>query len=470
MKPVWLALDVGTHAVRAALVDESGTLDSVFLEPVGLRRLDARRVEQDPQALLGALRKVIDQALATDGVQVMGAGLACQRSTVVAWRRDEGAALGHALSWQDTRGFAQVADLAEQAPLVRARSGLVLSPHYGASKLRWLQEHHGDVPDLCLSPLVTYLLHHLLQGGPCVCDESNAGRTQLWNLRQRQWDEELLQLFGVQQRYLPEVLPTLAEFGRLRQGGIPLRAVAGDQNAALMGTLPPDTRDALLANLGSGAFVLGFADADTAAPQALLEGLAYSSEQLMQPIWEGTVNGAGLALSWFADQPEVTALGGEKYLLSQLPTWLADEDCCGTLFRNTIGGVGSPFWRSGVSPGFLPDGTGVAARAVAVVESIGFLTAINVELLRRAQPRTRRILVTGGLARLAGLCQRLADLQQLPVARLAQTEATLLGCARLASRFAVPLAQMDDTLDNFQPRENRGLLGRMTQFQDWLMA
>jgi glycerol kinase len=467
MSGVWLALDVGTHAVRAALVDESGKLGPVFLENVGLRRLDERQVEQDPVEILGALRRVIDQTLNSSRAPVLAAGFACQRSTVVAWQRESGATLGPALSWQDTRGFAQVAQLADVEPQVRARSGLVLSPHYGASKLRWLQERHGSVPDLCLSPLITYLLHHLLQDGPCFCDEGNAGRTQLWNLRQRCWDQTLLDLFGVRRAYLPEVKPTLAVYGRLRQGGIPLKAVAGDQNAALMGTLSPDARDSLLVNLGSGAFVLGFSDADAVAPEGLLEGLAYSSDHYLQPICEGTVNGAGLAVSWFAAQPDVVTQGGEEWLLSQLPAWLDSKDCCGTLFRNTIGGLGSPFWRSGIPPAFTSDQSDLSARAVAVLESIVFLTSVNLSLLRRAQSQTRRILVTGGLARLTGLCQRFADLQQLPVVRLAQTEATLVGCARLASGFAVPLAEAAERV--FQPQENLALQRRLRQFQEWLV-
>lgn len=465
MDGAWLAVDVGTHAVRAAPVYADGTLGQICMETVGLHRLDERQVEQDPVAILDALRRVVEGALHIGGAQWCGVGLACQRSTVVAWRRASGAALGPALSWQDTRGFAQVAHLARHEPLVHARSGLVLSPHYGASKLRWLQQRHAGEPDLCLSPLVSYLLHHLLREAPAVCDESNAGRTQLWNLRRRCWDPDLLELFGVDPTHLPEVVPTQSVFGRLRQGDLPLQAVAGDQNAALIGTLAPQCRDAVLANLGSGAFVLGLADGDSAAPERLLEGLAYSDARDCQRIHEGTVNGAGLALSWFAARPEVAAQGGEAWLFAQLPAWL-DRDGGGTLFRNTIGGLGSPFWRPGSSPEFAPAGCDLPARAVAVVESIVFLTALNLRPLLRNRPQVQRILVTGGLARLAGLCQRLADLQQLPVMRLAQTEATLMGCARLASGFTVPLSEGVEEV--FRPRENRPLQLRLERFRDWL--
>lgn len=463
----WLALDVGTHAVRAGVVLADGHLASLVQRPLALHRLDEHRVEQDPEQIVSTLHEVIAQVSADKSVVLQGAGLACQRSTVVAWQRDTGRALSPALSWQDTRGWRQVEALHARQADIRMRSGLVLSPHYGASKLHHLQVQHAHQRGLCLSPLVTYLLNHLLRQRPHVCDEGNAGRTQLWNLSERRWDPYLLERFAVEPRYLPQVLPTFAPYGELRQVPIPLQAVAGDQNAALCGTLAIDQHERVLANLGSGAFVLTFSG-DGQPPDGLLGGLAYSTTADCRRIWEGTVNGAGLALSWLAGQPHIREKGGEDWLFAQLPAWLDDHELLRepVIFHNLVGGLGSPFWRSGGEVGFAPAVIDPARQAVALVESIGFLVAINIARLRAAKPSISTICVTGGLARLDGLCQRLADLLQLPVVRLTQPEATMVGCARMASAFAVPLTAAEE--QRFEPGRQPDLERRFRVFGDWL--
>lgn len=350
-----LAIDVGTHAARAAIV-EMGRVVLSEVVPVALHRIDQVRVEQDPTEILAAtqsaVRNVLAQA-AKAGLEPHRAALATQRSTVLAWNRHTGQALSPALSWQDTRAADQLAKLREHEQDIKRRSGLALSPHYGASKLRWLlsQDPALEPADACLGPLVSYLLFHLLNDSPCVCDESNAARTQLWNLRERRWDKTLCRLFGVPQVFLPALRPIQHNYGKLRESGLPLAAVCGDQNAAFFAFAATGEKGKsmrALVNAGSGAFVLADCasgkdteDSGKDTEDKLLVSLYRSDQRTMDLLVEGTVNGAGTALDWFYSRAIAGTGTSQQVFYNVLPSWLAAVKQP-PLFINSIGGLGSP--------------------------------------------------------------------------------------------------------------------------------
>jgi glycerol kinase len=486
MNPLVLAIDVGTHAARAAIVDvAAGQIHLSCSEDIGLNRIDAARVEQDPQEILSATLAAVAQVMAKAADKELvpaKAAVVTQRSTVVAWNRETGEALTPALSWQDTRAADQVAALAENRLDIKRRSGLVLSPHYGASKMRWMLTEYGAAwqpISVCISPLVSYLLFHLLDGKPCVCDESNAGRSQLWNLQARQWDPVLCDYFAVPQAYLPELLPIQANYGRLAEHGVPVTAVAGDQNAAFNAFASGSgsgTGDCALVNIGSGAFVLSPYAGTHAPSDDLLVSLYRSNDRTFDLLLEGTVNGAGTALDWCyndwrrsqSESPEVAAdaLTREKFYRA-LPIWLANTPKP-PLFFNCIGGLGSPFWRQGLSPYFSDPAADLPARAAAVVESIVFLVFANIRLMQPLQPNLKELLVTGGVAQLDGLCQKLANLAGVPVVRPKESEATVLGAAVLASGWTLAGAVEPQRI--FAPEADTFLHGRFKDFLIFLNA
>ena len=431
-----LAIDQGTHATRALVFDECGRVLAEARQTVGLRTWEGGCVEQDPNEILRSLDRVLEQLFQLEDVDpgdISAAGLATQRSSVVAWRRS-GEALSPILSWQDTRAEAGVDALSGHADEIRARTGLRLSPHYGASKIRWLLANNPELEgpartgDLLVGPLAGFVLQHLSDGLPGRVDEANASRTLLWNLHQRRWDPWLLDLFGIPDSVLPNTRPVCASFGRLRRWNIPIKAVGGDQGAALYAFGPPSTNE-LYVNVGTGAFVLLplAPRTGTAGPaeDRLLNTVTTSDSGRVSAALEGTVNGAGAALAWLAGQIKV----GDVWSL--LPESL-ERVRRPPLFLNSIGGLGSPWWRAGPCPGLVGPrkrfGDPLAAVA-AVTESILFLIERNVELLQAMQQEIRGIRISGGLARFDLLCQRLADLSGLPVTRAAEVEASARGIA-----------------------------------------
>ncbi len=461
--PLTLVIDQGTHATRAFAFDEDGRVRASAFREVALRGSGSAQVEQDAEEIAASVDEVVQAVLADTTVRRLGvarAGLTTQRSTVVAWDRRTGSPLGPALSWQDRRVVGWLSALDVHADEIKRRTGLRLTPHYGAGKLRWYLDHLPAVSKaqregyLTFGPLASFLLFHLLKERPLLVDHVNAQRTQLWNLETRDWDPWLLNLFGVPVQALPACRPVCHDYGRLRLIDIPLTAVNGDQNSAIY-SLGRPRRDTAIVNLGTGAFILLLTGSQPMRHPALLSGLASSHKNRGEYLIEGTVNGAGAALDWAANQwnlPDITV---------HLSTWLARADDP-PVFINTIGGLGSPWWRSGPAPTLVGDGK-PWQKAVAVAESIVFLLQANLDAMVEANLTINQLQVSGGLARSDGICQRLADMTQRPVYRPVETEATARGIAWLAagSPSHWPKPGRDRV---FTPRLNESLVARYRRF------
>lgn len=466
--PFTLVVDQGTHATRAFAFDEDGRIRASAYAPIALDRYSADKIEQDPAEILNSMHRVVGKVLADETVQRHGvarAGMATQRSSVVPWDRESGIALAPVLSWQDRRAAAWLAQFEGQAAAIKARNGLPLSPHYGASKLRWLLDNVVEVRAarqegrLALGPLASFLLFHLVRDQPFVVDDANAARTQLTNIDTRDWDPWLLDLFGVPQKLLPACRPIESKYGVMEAPGIgteiPVTAVNGDQNAAVYSLGGPEPGTAIV-NLGTGAFVLMPTGAQRVTHPGLLSGLASSDGHTGDYTIEGTVNGAGAALSWAAERWEIADIP------EHLDEWLqrAAEP---PIFLNAIGGLGSPFWRAGPEPAIIGDGAPWQA-VVAVAESILFLLQANLNAMRSVGLAVERIQIGGGLARTDGLCQRLADLSGAVVYRPAETEATARGIAWLAAGRPSHWPQAEPGM-TFDPRPNPGLVERYERFR-----
>ena len=469
-----LALDQGTLSSRALVFDGNGSLVHLEQQAIALRRIDQRRVEQDPDEILQSMQSVLGACLGNCSIpasRISAAGLATQRSSIVAWRPSDGQALSPVLSWQDTRGHDWLARFGDQASRIEDITGLRLSAHYGVSKIAFLLEHNEQVSraaaqgDCVITPLASFLLYHLADEQKPVIDIANASRTLLCDLSTADWSMQLLDLFGIEADILPACRPVRADYGRLRATAIPLKAVNGDQTAALYCNGEPST-DRLQVNLGSGAFVLAPIDRQQIEQPGfkadrLLAGIAYSDASELDYIIEGTVNGAASALDWLCRRhglPVDSRLDG-KHLEQQV----------NVVFINAIGGLGSPLWRSDIAPVFVdlngrPIHPGFEQAYIAVLESIVFLLQLNIERLRRFKTQLTAMEISGGLSRVDRINQALADMTGLPVARRDIAEATARGIAWLAGDQ--PSAWVDGGIDKrWSPRANPRLKQRFELFK-----
>ncbi|NND61201.1 MAG: hypothetical protein HKN49_13135 [Gammaproteobacteria bacterium] len=448
-----LAIDQGGQSTRACLFDGRGNLLAAARRSISTRRDGQLRVEHDPDELADSVDSVCREVLA-NGPDADVAALATQRSSVVCWDRITGEALSPVLSWQDRRAGDLLARYAPSGEVIADITGLVASPHYGASKLRWCLENLPAVARaagdgrLALGPVASFLLFRNLAGSPLVCDPVNASRTLLWNVSSGDWSTQLTTAFGVPKQFLPVCVGNRAAFGTLQS--VPLEVCTGDQAAAVFAHGQLQTNRVYI-NIGTGAFLLAPVDALPASSQ-LLRSVAWVDDSQRSVVLEGTVNGAASALS--VVQPS-TATGDIDSAAASLGN--ADDL---PFFLNGVSGIGSPHWVAHMPSRFIGEGD-KAAQLTAVLESILFLLQDN--LVEIPDWEQREIIVSGGLARADGLCQGLADLSGRVVWRSAQAEATISGLARLAAGLPGnwPIAESQ----RFNPQPGSKLPNRYRQWQ-----
>ncbi|NUO34585.1 MAG: hypothetical protein HOQ27_05910, partial [Dermatophilaceae bacterium] len=367
------------------------------------------------------------------------------RETVVCWSRSAGRPLGPALGWQDARTAAWCADLTDREPAaaatVRQRTGLSLDPMFSAPKFRSLIDAAvaggADPGDVAVGTVDSWLVWRLT--GQHVSELGNASRTLLLDLASLTWHDELLSLFGIDAKHLPELRPSDASFGvtstqhgRLR-AGVPLVAVLADSHAALYhhGCTTPGTGKA---TYGTGTSVMSPTTDPRPGPHGIATTVAWHVGDRATYAREGNIVASGSALDWMASTlgaPEGTA--GGAYL-----TALAHEvsDSGGVSFVPAFSGLGAPYWDRaavGVLVG-VSGGTTRGHLARAALDAVAHQVADVVEAMESdGSTRIDTLHADGGATASQLLMQIQADLLARPLEVAGSPAASALGAARLAA-------------------------------------
>jgi glycerol kinase len=436
-----LVLDEGTTSTRAIVYAPDGTVLHLTQAELTQHYPQPGWVEHDAldiwERTLACARRVIDQAGGPGRIAALG--ITNQRETVVAWDRRTGQPITRAIVWQDRRTAPFCAQLREQGceEAVQALTGLVIDPYFSGSKMRWILDHvpaareSGDA--LAFGTVESWLVWKLT-GGLHVSDASNASRTQLLALDGEDWDEGLLDLFGVPRRALPTVVDTHGEIGRcdpaVLGAGIPISGLAGDQQAATIGQhclAIGDTK----ATFGTGAFVLTNMGAQLPRSSHRLLGtvLCQQAGQRTYAL-EGSIFVAGSLIKWLRDELGVIRTACESEQLAR-----AVPDNGGVLFVPALAGLGAPHWKpeaTGVVAG-LTQGTSRAHIVRAAMESLAHQCHDLQHAFAADGAAWTTLRIDGGMSANNWIAQDLADVLSLPVERPADTETTALGAAMLAS-------------------------------------
>jgi glycerol kinase len=324
--------------------------------------------------------------------------------------------------WQDRRTAERCAELDPE--LIRAKTGLVPDPYFSATKLEWLLREHGGREGLAFGTVDSFLVWRLTGGEHHVIDRTNASRTMLVDLETLDWDDELLELFGVDRSLLPRIVGSADEVGEGELNGrtVAIRGIAGDQQAALYGQgchRPGEGK----ATYGTGSFVLVHTGDDASPPpHGLLKTAAADGYAL-----EGAVLVAGAAIQWIRDGLGVIASAAETEAMAR-----SVDSTGGVHFFPALTGLGSPWWDSGARGLVcgITRGTTRAHLVRAALEAIAHQVADVVDALPEPLATLR---VDGGATANGFLMQFQADLLGVPVEVAAEREATALGAAALAA-------------------------------------
>ena len=440
-----VALDAGTSSVRAIAFDARGEVVDAVAREVPVNATAAGWVEQDAELLGGGSIQVLTELAERLGDRrgdVVAIGITNQRETVVSWDRRDGRLLYPAISWQDTRGAALCADLAEagHGEEIRSRTGLVLNPYFSATKMAWLAAqgiitspgHHVH------ATLDSYLIWRLSGGrpeSPFVSDLSNASRTMLADISTLAFDPELAELMGVDLRALPGLVSTAGISYPVAQGlpfaGVPIAAVIGDQQGSLFGQgciRPASAKN----TYGTGNFLLANSGTERSRPEAgVLESIAWRIRD-EDPTYclEGSVFTTGAVMRWMRDGLGI--LPDYEQIEAILQRTRTSD---GVVFIPSFQGLGAPHWITGVKGGVFGISQSTTADQLirAAAEGITMRVEEVAEAIEGAMgAKLDSLLVDGGMTRSDALCQLQADQLQRPVRRSGTLEGTALGAALMA--------------------------------------
>lgn len=455
------AFDQGTTSSRTILFDGRGKVVAKAMRE--FRQIYPRPgwVEHDPRDILASQLDSFRAALREGGVSpsdVAAIGIANQRETVLVWDRFTGKPVYNAIVWQCRRTSAFCEGIKEKyGDFVYARTGLNVDAYFSASKIRWILDNvpfarsRAEAGDLLFGTVDTYLLWHLTGGRVHATDYTNASRTMLFNIHTLAWDNELCEIFGIPQCMLPRVFPSGAEYGAavadLLGAEIPVRALVGDQQAALFGQLCVREGD-VKNTYGTGCFLLmNTGDRAVTSRNGLLTTLTAS---LGKPSYalEGSVFVAGAVVQWLRDGLGVidTAAESERVALSV-------PDTGGVTVVPAFVGLGAPHWDSECrgTIGGITRGTTAAHIVRAALESVALQTFDVVHAMEQDRRAVlSRLCVDGGMSANNFLMQFQADILGAEVVRPAVQETTALGAAYLAglaSGYYRDIESLQDSVD-----------------------
>jgi glycerol kinase len=447
-----LALDQGTSSSRAIVFNDHGHIVGTAQQEFPQIYPQPGWVEHDPLSLWHSQRDTAQKVLAQcnlTAADIRGVGITNQRETTLLWNRQTGVPLHNAIVWQDRRTEALCQQWREQGvePLIQQRTGLRLDAYFSATKLRWLLDHipgaraQAQAGELAFGTVDTWLIWQLTGGQSHRTDISNASRTLLLNIHTGQWDDELLDLFGIPRAVLPEVHASVADFGRVQTGllgpglGPVIGGVAGDQQSALLGQACLQAGE-VKNTYGTGCFMLMHTGHSALQSH---NGLLTTCAAQLQPnaapeyALEGSVFMGGAVVQWLRDGLKAIAHSSE---VEALAASVSDTD--GVVLVPAFAGLGAPYWlphARGSIQG-LTRGSTVAHIARAALESIALQSTVLLQAMQKDARHLNHLQVSalrvdGGACTNNLLMQLQANLMGLPVIRPQTTETTALGAALL---------------------------------------
>ncbi len=444
MKQYILALDEGTTSTRSILFDRNGKIVSKAQKEFTQFYPEAGYVEHDALEIYASQYATMTETVISAGIdpeEIAAVGITNQRETTVVWNKTTGRPIYNAIVWQcrRTASFCESLRARGHTETIRKIAGLPIDAYFSGPKIRWILDHVegaralAEKGELLFGTIDTWLIWKLTGGKVHATDLTNASRTMLFNIHTLDWDDTLLSLLGIPRSMLPEVKKSGDDFGSLTLLGaqIPIRGVAGDQQAALFGQACFEVGDAKN-TYGTGCFLLmNTGEAPYENNSGLITTLA-ATERSHPPQYalEGSVFVGGAVIQWLRDELGFLRDSADsEYFAKKLP------DNGGVYVVPAFAGLGAPYWdmyARGTIVG-LTRGSGRNHIIRAALESIAYQTEDILSAMQTAAKAPMKALkVDGGASKNRFLMQFQSDISKVEILRADETEATALGAAYLA--------------------------------------
>lgn len=436
------AIDQGTTSTRFVLVDKSASIVAMSQREHEQIYPQPGWVEHDGAEIWANTELVIREALEAaeaSAADLAAVGITNQRETTIVWDAASGEPVANAIVWQDTRTDELCRRLGgEEGPdRFRRVTGLPLATYFAGPKVRWLLDSieglraRGEAGEVLFGTMDSYVVWKLT--GEHITDVTNASRTMLMNLETLQWDDELLEAFGIPAAMLPRIVPSVGTIARAGGvlDGVPVTGILGDQQSAMFGQACFGAGDAKN-TYGTGCFMLlGTGTTIIRSDHGLLTTVAYQiGTGKPRYALEGSVAIAGAAVQWLRDNLKIIDTAPEVEDLAR-----SVEDNGDVYFVPAFSGLFAPYWRDdarGVVAGLTRfSNAGHLARAV--LEATAYQTRDVLEAMEAdSGVAMQELRVDGGMVANELLMQFQADVLGVPVIVPQITETTVLGAAYAA--------------------------------------
>ena len=445
MKKYILSLDQGTSSSRAIVFNEQGEICSVAQKEFTQIFPKSGWVEHNPHEIWSSQASVVAEAIAKldiNGKDIAGIGITNQRETTIVWYVETEEPIYNAIVWQDRRTGEYCDKLKAEGMTekIREKTGLIIDAYFSGTKIKWILDNvpgareRADKGKLRFGTVDSWLVWRLTRGEVHVTDVTNASRTMLFNIHTLDWDDELLNFFGIPRSMMPEVKSSSEVYGHTKTTifahEVPIAGIAGDQQAALFGQMCVEP-GAIKNTYGTGCFLLmNTGEKPIVSKNNLLTTIAWKIGDKVNYALEGSIFVGGSVVQWLRDGLGVIKSSSEiEALANTVP------DTGGVYFVPALTGLAAPYWdpyaRGSITG--ISRGTTAAHIARAALEGIALQTYDIVDCMRRdAEIPITELKVDGGASRNNLMMQFQSDILNVPVFRPRVTETTALGAAYLA--------------------------------------
>lgn len=422
-----ISIDQSTQGTKALLFDEGGSLIKRTDKPHEQIINEKGWVSHNPVEIYENVIDVVARLTKDiDGSRIIGVGISNQRETSLAWDRITGEPLTDAIVWQ----CARAADICERverqgkAEDIRRKTGMNLSPYFPASKIAWLLENvegareKADRGEICHGTIDSWLVYKLTGGKSYKTDYSNASRTQLFNIFELKWDEEICAWFGIDPANMAQVCDSDSEFGETDFEGVlpkkvPIHGVLGDSHGSLFGQgcLKPGMTKS---TYGTGSSIMmNIGEKPVLSTHGVVTSLAWSMGGKVNYVLEGNLNYTGAVITWLKDDLKLIESPGETGTLAREA--IQDDEL---YLIPAFSGLGAPYWDSRATAAIvgMTRTTGKAEVVRAGLECIAYqITDIVKAMCEDAGVRLGELRVDGGPTKNEYLMQFQSDIADVAV-------------------------------------------------------
>jgi len=441
-----IGIDAGTTGIRTYCFNDKGKpLSSAYLE-FKQHFPKPSWVEHDANEIWEKTLKLIKQAVSKAGLSLKDAvaiGITNQRETTVLWDSKTGKPVYNAIVWQCRRTSAYCQELKSKhlEHLFRKKTGLVIDAYFSGTKIKWILDNvkgvrqKAEAGDIKFGTIDSWLLYKLTGGKSHKTDYTNASRTLIYNIVEKKWDNELLDILNIPKKILPEVQNSRSLFGTTLglkgiPDGIPIASLVGDQQGALFGQLCTEVGEAKN-TYGTGCFLLfNTGDEFKLSNSGLVTTLALGGEGRTVYCLEGSIFIGGAVIQYLRDNLEFFEKSSDsEKLVAKLKT--EDE----IVFVPAFAGLGAPHWDMDARGAIfcLSRDTTPAQITRAALKSIALQSYELVKAMEKDTGKSLKILrVDGGATSNKYLMQYQANILNTKVVRPSNVDTTVLGAAYLA--------------------------------------